>query len=75
MAEEPVVLFGDPRHRSRLFGLFEKLDRSSAGPGMGLALVRRIVEVHDGRIWVESEGIGTGATFRFALARTKIERR
>jgi PAS domain S-box-containing protein len=61
----------DPRHQSKLFGLFEKLDPGSDGAGMGLALVRRVVEVHGGKIWVESAGPGKGATFRFTLANTK----
>jgi signal transduction histidine kinase len=62
----------DPRHRSKLFGLFEKLDPSSEGTGIGLALARRIVEVHGGRIWLESEGPGKGCTVRFTLARTEV---
>jgi signal transduction histidine kinase len=63
----------DPRHKDRLFGLFEKLDPASEGTGMGLALAKRIVEVHGGRIWAESEGLGKGTTFRFTLAKTRIK--
>ena len=61
----------DPKHRAKLFGLFEQLDPSMEGTGIGLALARRIVEVHGGRIWVESEGHGKGATFRFTLSKTR----
>jgi signal transduction histidine kinase len=55
----------DPRYQERVFGLFDQLDQSAEGSGIGLALVRRIVEVHGGRIWVESEGQGHGSTFCF----------
>ena len=57
----------EPMHQEQIFGLFEKLDPTSPGTGVGLALVRRIIEVHCGRVWVESEGRGLGATFCFTL--------
>ncbi len=57
----------DPQYHERIFGLFDKLDVSSEGTGVGLALVKRIVEYHGGRIWIESLGLGHGATFYFTL--------
>ena len=62
----------DPAHLPRLFGLFEKLHPGIEGSGLGLALARRIVEVHGGRIWAESAGPGQGATFRIALPRAPL---
>ncbi len=56
-----------PEYHERIFGLFDKLDANSDGTGVGLALVKRIIEFHGGRIWVESEGIGKGTTFNFTL--------
>ncbi len=57
----------DARHHETIFGLFNKLDTRSEGTGIGLALVRRIVEFHGGHIWVESAGLGQGTTFYFTL--------
>ena len=56
-----------PEYHDRVFDLFERLDTRVAGTGVGLALVKRIVEVHGGRIWVESDGEGLGSTFHFTL--------
>jgi PAS domain S-box-containing protein len=55
-----------PEFHDRVFGLFNKLDPNMEGTGVGLALVKRIIEVHGGRIWVESEA-GSGSTFFFTL--------
>ncbi len=53
-------------HHERIFELFNKLDPNSDGTGIGLGLVKRIIEVHHGKIWVESD-LGKGATFKFTL--------
>jgi len=57
----------EPQYHDKVFGLFDKLDAQTEGTGVGLALVKRVVEVHGGRIWVESEGLGHGSTFCFTL--------
>jgi light-regulated signal transduction histidine kinase (bacteriophytochrome) len=58
----------EPQYAEKIFGIFRVLqprDRTS-GSGMGLAICRKIVTRHEGRIWVESE-LGKGATFFFTL--------
>lgn len=57
----------DPRFGEKIFGLFEKLEKKTEGTGVGLALVRRIAEVHGGRAWVEPNPEGPGACFCIAL--------
>ncbi len=57
----------DPRFHERVFGLFNRLDKSRGGTGIGLTLVERIMAVHDGRVWVESDGEGHGSAFYIAL--------
>jgi len=57
----------DKQYQQKVFGLFEKLNPKTDGSGVGLALVKRIIEVHGGQIWVESDGLGRGSTFCFVL--------
>lgn len=59
----------NPQYRDKVFDLFERLDAASDGTGIGLAIVKRIVEVHGGRIWIESAGAGQGCTVCFTLPR------
>ena len=54
-------------YHGKVFDLFDRLDQSIEGTGIGLALVKRIVELHNGRSWVESSGKGEGSTFYFTL--------
>ena len=56
----------------KVFDLFYRLDKSTEGTGVGLAVVKRIIEVQDGRVWIESEE-GKGCTVCFTLPATKEE--
>jgi PAS domain S-box-containing protein len=56
----------ESRYHDRIFTLFNKLNTETEGTGIGLTLVKRIIEVHKGRIWLESEP-GKGTIFYFTL--------
>ncbi|HWQ18872.1 MAG TPA: CHASE4 domain-containing protein [Methanotrichaceae archaeon] len=59
----------DPRLKDKVFELFYKVDAKSKGTGAGLAIAKRIIEVHGGRVWIESE-LGKGCTIFFTLPMT-----
>jgi PAS domain S-box-containing protein len=64
--------------QERVFNEFEQVDssygRQQQGTGLGLALTKRLIEMHGGRIWVESEGVeGKGSTFTFLIPIPKAE--
>jgi CheY-like chemotaxis protein len=67
-----------PQDHERIFIEFEQVDssygRQQQGTGLGLALTKRLIELHGGKIWVESEGIESkGSTFTFVLPVLKAE--
>ncbi len=74
--EETVVFVKDngigisPEHLDRIFELFTHLDKNTAGTGAGLAIAKRIIKAHGGRLWAESEGEGKGSCFCFTFGTT-----
>jgi PAS domain S-box-containing protein len=59
----------EPQYIDSVFELFWRHDKKTDGDGVGLAITRRIIEAHGGRLWVESEGVGRGACFCFTLGK------
>jgi PAS domain S-box-containing protein len=61
----------EPQYAERVFGIFKRLHgRDNPGTGIGLAICKKIVTRHGGRIWIESQ-LGAGATFHFTLPEPK----
>ena len=57
----------DPKYKEKVFGLFDQLNIHAEGSGVGLALVKRIIEFHNGKIWFESDGKNKGTAFFFTI--------
>jgi signal transduction histidine kinase len=64
----------DRKHFNKIFNKFQQIDssltRKFAGSGLGLAICKRVIELHEGKIWIESE-LGKGSTFHLALPMKK----
>lgn len=64
----------DPRYHAKIFDMFQRLHNREEypGSGIGLALCRRIVKLHNGRLWLQSEP-GGGSTFFFTLPKNETD--
>jgi light-regulated signal transduction histidine kinase (bacteriophytochrome) len=58
----------DPQYHQQIFGIFKRLHTAKEyeGTGAGLSIVKRVIDDHGGKIWIESE-LGKGATFYFTI--------
>ena len=58
----------DPQYHSQVFGIFKRLhtDKEYEGTGAGLSIIKRIIDDHQGKIWIDSK-LGSGATFYFTI--------
>ncbi len=65
-----------PEYHDRIWGVFRRLHGHEVpGTGIGLAVVRKVIQQHGGRTWVESSGTGDGATFRLTLRAAELKPR
>ncbi|MCA9293848.1 MAG: PAS domain S-box protein [Phycisphaerales bacterium] len=62
----------DEKYHDRAFGLFQRLSKEGEGTGVGLAIVKRVAEVHRGRVWIEQTP-GGGATFCMSFPNAAAE--
>jgi signal transduction histidine kinase len=60
-----------PEHHQEIFEDFVRVDRNTTGMGLGLAIAKRLVQAHRGKIWVESDGVA-GSKFTFLLPMDQI---
>ncbi len=60
-----------PEFHEKAFGLFQRLDTKKEGTGVGLAIVKRTMDIYGGRVWIESEP-GHGTTFWVAMPKTSL---
>ena len=67
----------EPEYAERIFTIFQRLHARDVypGTGIGLAMVRKIIEYHGGRIWLDATHDGTGSVFRFTLPKDLTEGR
>jgi signal transduction histidine kinase len=61
-----------PEYFEKIFQIFQRLQRDEEGTGIGLTIVKRVIEWHGGRVWVESE-FGRGTTFYFTLPKRELK--